>query len=58
MTLSLDFQLHPLYFVSGVTNGILNLKVVMALKAKTENNFDNLNLQMTNYFLIPMLKTK
>ena len=37
---------------------IMNQKVVMGLMAKKENDFDNLNLQMTDYFLIPMLKTK
>ena len=37
---------------------ILNQKVVMGLIAKKENDFDNLNLHMTELFLIPMLKTK
>ena len=47
------FSYTPLYFLQKRYQ-----KVVMGLMAKKENDFDNLNLQMTDYFLIPMLKTK
>ena len=49
------FSAIPLYiFYKSDTNQ----KVVMGLMAKIENDFDNINLQMTDYFLMPMLKTK